>query len=84
MAIPTIDYVGIVACLACAAFFAKGAQLEGRSTLAWGGASLALWLGATLGLGGGMLAGFLSQAALFAGLTLHSMRRQATRPPARD
>lgn len=84
MPIPSIDYAWILACVVCAAFFVKGAQLEGRSPLVWGGASVAAWLFATWVLGGGLLAGLVSQGVLFAGLTWIALRRDAARPTTRD
>jgi hypothetical protein len=82
--IPSIDYGWILGCVLCAAFFVKGARLEERSPLVWGGASVAAWLFATWVLGGGMVSGVVSQILLFAGLTWIEARRQAARPTPRD
>lgn len=79
MYVPTIDYSWILGTLICLSFFVKGAQLERRSPLAWGGASLAAWLAATWLLDGGLMLGLLSQVLLFAGLTLLAMRRGTVR-----
>lgn len=84
MPIPSIDYGWILGCLLCAAFFVKGARLEERSPLAWGGASVALWLLATWALGGGMGSGVVSQVLLFGLLTWIESRRRAARTTARD
>jgi hypothetical protein len=82
--IPSIDYGWILGCVLCAAFFVKGARLEERSPLVWGGASVAGWLLATWVLGGGMVSGVASQVVLFAGLAWFEARRQAARPTQRD
>ncbi|HVS19454.1 MAG TPA: hypothetical protein VMT18_12690 [Planctomycetota bacterium] len=79
MQIPSIDYPWIVGAVVCGSFFVKGAQLEGRSGLAWGGASMLAWLLATWVFGGGLVLGLLSQVLLFAGLTLWAMRRGKVR-----
>src|SRR5688572_9073534 len=84
MPIASIDYGWILGCIVCAAFFVKGARLEGRSPLAWGGASVAAWLFATWVLGGGLLSGLAAQLVLFAGLTWLEARRRATRATPRD
>lgn len=77
--VPQIDYPWIVGAVVCGSFFVKGAQMERRSGLVWGGASVLTWLAATWLLGGGLLVGVLGQMLLFAGLTIHAMRREAAR-----
>ena len=67
MIVPSISYVSIFVLIACMTFFAKAAELEGRSKLLWGGLSLVMWLGFThffvRGIGGGLV----SQIVLFVG-----------------
>jgi hypothetical protein len=76
MYFPQIDYVSILVLGFCVAFFVKGARLEGRSALMWGGMSLGAWLLAMFVAGGGRLAGVASQALLFLALTGHAYWRE--------
>jgi hypothetical protein len=69
MFVPQIDYVSVLVLGCCMAFFVKGARLEGRSALLWGGMSLGAWLLATSVASGGLLAGVASQVLLFLALT---------------
>ena len=71
----SINYVGLLACAICASFFVKGARLDDKSPLVWGGLSIAAWLIATWLIGGGLILGILSQVLLFVGITLHDARR---------
>ena len=65
----------ILAVVACASFFVKGAQMEGRSPLVWGGLSLGLWLTFTSYIIAGLIGGLLSQVVLFIGLAMLPLRR---------
>ena len=76
MYVPQIDYGSILALGCCMAFFVKGARLEGRSALLWGGMSCGAWLLATFVAGGGWLAGVASQVLLFLALTGHAYWRE--------
>lgn len=82
--VPQIDYVTILGVVACAMFFAKGAELEHRSPLVWGGLSLAMWIGFTTVFVGGIVGGLLSQALLFLGLTAVELFRNRTAPNRRN
>ena len=73
--VPRIDYLHILAFFACVSFFVKGAQMEGRSALVWGGLSTGLWIVFTQFLIKGVVGGLLSQALLFAGLTGFALLR---------
>lgn len=84
MPIPAIHYVDLLVCVICASFFVKGARLDDRSPLVWGGLSLAAWLCATWLLGGGRMLGILSQVLLFVGITLHDARRDQAAPTRRE
>jgi hypothetical protein len=64
-----IDYLQILVLALWMGFFVKGARMEMRSPVLWGALSLALWILSTQVLGGGLLAGCLSQLLLIAGLT---------------
>ena len=75
--VPRIDYLHVLAFLACVNFFARGAQMEGRSALIWGGLSTGLWIVFTQFLIGGIVGGLLSQVILFAGLTGFALLRDA-------
>ena len=78
--VPRIDYLSILLLIACVGFFVKGAQLDGRSPLTWGGLSLGLWILFTQVLVGGIIGGLLSQALLFLGLTGRQIVRDRARP----
>ena len=75
--VPRIDYLQVLVFLACVNFFARGARMEGRSALIWGGLSTGLWIVFTQFLIGGIVGGLLSQVFLFAGLTGFALLRDA-------
>jgi hypothetical protein len=75
--IPSIDTVGILAGAICVSFFARGAHMDGKSPVLWGGMSLALWLAVTWFLGGGLALVLGAQVLLFAGITVVHARRDA-------
>lgn len=58
-------YLTLFAVLACVSFYAKGADLEGRSRAVWVGLSLVSWIAFTHWFVGGIIGGILSQVLLF-------------------
>jgi hypothetical protein len=74
--VPQIDYGYILVLCVCVSFFVKGAHMEGRSGLVWGGSSLGSWILFTQFLIGGLTGGIVSQLVLFVGLTAHRFLRE--------
>lgn len=79
----SIDYFEIFVLALCLGFFIRGARMDMRSPVVWGGLSLGSWLLVTRFVMGGISGGLLSQALLLAGLTgweeLKERRTQAKR-----
>jgi hypothetical protein len=73
--VPRIDYGALLLVIASVSLFAKAARMDGRSPVVWGGMSLGLWIVFTQFLVAGLAGGFLSQLALFAGLTAAAIAR---------
>lgn len=63
-----MDYVQILCLLLCMSWFVKGARMDMRSPVLWGGLSLGLWLISTQVLGYGIVGGLMSQLLLIGGL----------------
>ena len=68
MPVISINYFELFALLVCVGWFVKGARMDMRSPLLWGGLSLGVWLLFAHVLGYGLNGGILSQILLFAGL----------------
>jgi len=65
-----VDYAGIAAAIASAAFWTKGATIEGISPLVWVGASLIVSALTMLVLHQGWVGVLLGQVGLLAAITL--------------
>ena len=59
--------------------FVKAAEIEGKSTILWGGMSVAVWALTIFVLGWSVRGGLLGQVCLFVGITLFRVWRDARR-----